>query len=162
VASSYAVTQPDPPTPHEAELSIVVAANTGLRLRCQTILAGQRISSRGVSLAGAPRLLRLYRPRVLLLDAIGSPHRALDALPALKRLSPETGVLLVGRRRPAAPTLLNAARRGAWGHVAERDLPRDLPKAVRMVAERQSWLPRRLSAAIIAELIARSAAEEKN
>lgn len=161
MASSYAVTRPEP-TPHEAELSIVVAANAELRLRCQTILAGQRISSRGVSLAGAHRLLRWYRPRVLLLDAIRSPHRALDALPALKRLSPETGVLLLGRRRPSTPRLLNAARRGAWGHVAERDLPRDLPKAVRMVAERQSWLPRRLSAAIVAALVAPSPAGERS
>jgi len=42
---------------------------------------------------------------------------------------------------------------GAWGHLAERHLSRDLSKAVRMVAARQPWLPRRLSAAIVAELV---------
>jgi len=33
---------------------------------------------------------------------------------------------------------------------------------VRMVAARQSWLPRRLSAAIVAELIERGHAEKRN
>jgi hypothetical protein len=46
--------------------------------------------------------------------------------------------------------------------VAERDLSRDLPKAVRIVADRQSWLPRRLSAAIVAELIRSDHVEERN
>ena len=45
---------------------------------------------------------------------------------------------------------------------AEGDLSRDLAKAVRMVAARQPWLPRRLSAPIVAELIERGHAEERN
>ena len=153
MALSYAVTP--------SELSIVVAANAGLRLRCQAILARHQISSRGVSLAGAYDLLRRYRPRVLLLDATRSPQRALAVLPGLRRLSPETGVLLLGRRPPSASALLDVVRRGAWGHLSERDLLRDLPKAVRIVADRQSWLPRRLSAAIVADLIASDRAEER-
>ena len=156
------MTRADTPKTSEANLSIVVVADAALRLRCQTILAEQRIASRGTSLAGAHRVLRRYRPRVLLLDAARSPRRAFGALPALKRLSPDTGVVLLGRRRASTTLLLQAVRRGAWGHLAERDLSRDLPKAVRMVAARQSWLPRRLSAAIIAELIERGHAEERN
>ena len=156
------MTRADTPKTSEANLSIVVVADAALRLRCQTILAEQRIASRGTSLAGAHRVLRRYRPRVLLLDAARSPRRAFGALPALKRLSPDTGVVLLGRRRASTTLLLEAVRRGAWGHLAERDLSRDLPKAVRMVAARQSWLPRRLSAAIIAELIERGHAEERN
>ena len=156
------MTRADTPKTSEANLSIVVVADAALRLRCQTILAEQRIASRGTSLAGAHRVLRRYRPRVLLLDAARSPRRAFGALPALKRLSPDTGVVLLGRRRAATTLLLQAVRRGAWGHLAERDLSRDLPKAVRMVAARQSWLPRRLSAAIVAELIERGHAEERN
>jgi DNA-binding NarL/FixJ family response regulator len=156
------VTRADTPKTSEANLSIVVVADAALRLRCQTILAAQRIASRGTSLAGAHRVLRRYRPRVLLLDAARSPRRVFGALPALKRLSPDTGVVLLGRRRASTTLLLEAVRRGAWGHLAERDLSRDLPKAVRMVAARQSWLPRRLSAAIVAELIERGHAEERN
>jgi len=156
------VTRADTPKTSEANLSIVVVADAALRLRCQTILAEQHMASRGTSLAGAHRLLRRYRPRVLLLDAARSPRRAFGALPALKRLSPDTGVVLLGRRRASTTLLLQAVRRGAWGHLAERDLSRDLPKAVRMVAARQSWLPRRLSAAIVAELIERGHAEKRN
>jgi len=156
------VTRADTPKTSEANLSIVVVADAALRLRCQTILAEQRMASRGTSLAGAHRVLRRYRPRVLLLDAARSPRRAFGALPALKRLSPDTGVVLLGRRRASTTLLLQAVRRGAWGHLAERDLSRDLPKAVRMVAARQSWLPRRLSAAIVAELIERGHAEKRN
>jgi DNA-binding NarL/FixJ family response regulator len=156
------VTRADTPKTSEANLSIVVVADAALRLRCQTILAEQHMASRGTSLAGAHRVLRRYRPRVLLLDAARSPRRAFGALPALKRLSPDTGVVLLGRRRASTTLLLQAVRRGAWGHLAERDLSRDLPKAVRMVAARQSWLPRRLSAAIVAELIERGHAEERN
>ena len=120
------------------------------------------MASRGTSLAGAHRVLRRYRPRVLLLDAARSPRRAFGALPALRRLSPDTGVVVLGRRRASTTLLLQAVRRGAWGHLAERDLSRDLPKAVRMVAARQSWLPRRLSAAIVAELTKRGHAGERN
>ena len=156
------MTRADTPKTSEANLSIVVVADAALRLRCQTILAEQRMASRGTSLAGAHRVLRRYRPRVLLLDAARSPRRAFGALPALKRLSPDTGVVLLGRRRASTTLLLQAVRRGAWGHLAERDLSRDLPKAVRMVAARQSWLPRRLSAAIVAELIERGHAEKRN
>jgi len=156
------VRRADAPKTTEANLSIVVLADAALRLRCQTILAEQRIASRGASLTGAHRALRRHRPSVLLLDAVRSPRRALGILPALKRLSPGTGVVLLGRRRASTALLLEAVRRGAWGHLAERDLSRDLPKAVRMVAARQSWLPRRLSAAIVAELTKRGHAEERN
>ena len=158
----YAVTRADAPTTSQANPSIVIVADAALRLRCQTILAEQRIATRGASLAGARRLLRRYRPSVLLLDAVCSPRRTLAALSAQKHLSPDTGIVLLGRRRASTTLLLQAVRRGAWGHLAERDLSRDLPKAVRMVAARQSWLPRRLSAAIVAELVARGHAEERN
>ena len=163
MASRHALTQSTAAKIFEANLSIVVVADASLRRRCHTILAAEHIASRGASLADAHRVLRRYRPSVLLLDAARSPRRALDALPLLRRLSPNAGVLLLGMALvPGMPKLpFEAARRGAWGHLAERDLSRDLPKAVRMVADRQSWLPRRLSAAIVAELI-RGHVEERN
>ena len=163
MASSHAVTQPKAPNSTVVNnMSIVVVADASLRRRCRTILAAERIRSRGVSLAGAHRVLRRYRPSVLLLDAARSPRRALVALPRLRRLSPDAGVLLLGGRRASSTLLLEAACRGAWGHLAERDLSRDLPKAVRMVADRQSWLPRRLSTALVAELIRRDHVDERN
>jgi len=144
----YAVTRAEAPKTSQVNLSIVIAAGAALRLRCQTILAH--------------RLLRRYRPSVLLLDAACSPRHTLATLPVLKRLSPDTGVVLLGHRRASTGLLLEAVRCGAWGHLAERDLSRDLAKAVRMVAARQPWLPRRLSAPIVAELIERGHAEKRN
>jgi DNA-binding NarL/FixJ family response regulator len=145
----------------ETDLSVLVVASAVLRRRCQAVLADHHIASHGVSLAEAPRLLRRYRPRVLLLDAVPSTRRALGILPVLKHLSPATGVVLLGRRRASTPLLMDAVRRGAWGHLAGSELSRDLPKAVRMVAARQPWLPRRLSETILAELLARGDGEKK-
>ena len=141
-------------------MSVAIVGEPALRLRCQTILARERIASRGTSLADAARLLRRHRPGVLLLDATRWPKRALSALPTLRAVSPHTGVLIVGRRRASTTTLLRAVRQGAWGHLAAPDLPHDLVKAVRMIAARQTWLPRRLSAAIVADLVDRGHAKK--
>lgn len=137
-------------------LSIAVIATDRLRQRCHAILAraeGPRVLSRGVRLAAAPRLLRRYQPSVLLLDAVESPLRALSALPTLRRLSPASRVILLGTDRTPREVILEGLRRGAYGHIAERDLPHHLSKAVRTVATRQPWLPRRLGAAIVAEFL---------
>jgi two-component system, NarL family, response regulator NreC len=160
MASSYAVIRADTPQSRDTALPIAIVGEPALRLRCQTILARQRIPSRGASLADARRLLRRHRPSVLLLDATRWPKRALSALPTLKSLSPQTGVVVLGRRQPSTTVLLHVVQHGAWGHVAEPDLPRDLVNAVRAVAARQTWLPRRLGAAIVAELIGRAHAEK--
>lgn len=136
-------------------LSIVIIAADGLQRRCRAILAregGLRVLGGGVSVAGAPRLLRRSRPNVLLLDAVESPLRALDVLPTLRRLSPGTGVILVGRDGTPSEVVLEGLRRGAWGHLTVGDLPHHLPKAVRLVATREAWIPRNLGAAIVAEL----------
>jgi DNA-binding NarL/FixJ family response regulator len=144
-----------------ALLSVAVLATDELLNRCQAILARAgilRVLGRGVGLAGAPHLLRRYRPHVLLLDAIESPLRALEALPGLRQLSPTTSVILVGRNGTSTDVVLEGVRRGARGHLRERDLPGCLPKAVCTVAAGQPWLRRRLGAAIVAELRAASRA----
>jgi DNA-binding NarL/FixJ family response regulator len=48
--------------------------------------------------------------------------------------------------------VLDGVRGGALGHISEDDLARDLQKAIHTVARGEPWLPRRLSAAIVAEL----------
>ena len=90
-----------------------------MRLRCQTILARQRIASRGASLAGARRVLRPYRPRVLLLDAARSPRRALGGLPTLKRLSLTWAQTLLREwayRRPYASSAARILALPVWLH----------------------------------------------
>jgi len=119
-----------------------------LRRRCHAILArtaGLRVLDGGVGLSRS-------RPNVLLLDAVESPLHALGVLPGLRQLSPTTAVILIGRNGTPTPVVLEGLRQGAMGHLAQRDLPRDLAKAVRMVATREAWIPRSLEAAIVAEL----------
>lgn len=89
---------------------------------------------------------------MLLLDAAASPLRALSVLPMIKRLSPATRVILMGRSGTRTEVLLEGVRRGASGYLGADDLARDLPKAVDAVMRGEPWLPRRLGAAIVAEL----------
>jgi two-component system response regulator NreC len=145
-------------------LSVAVIATNERRQRCLAILAKAgvlRVVSPGVGLVSAPRLLRRHRPNVLLLDAVEFPRRALGMLPTLRRLSPTTGVILLGKNGTRLDVVLEGLRRGAWGHLRERDLSRDLPKAVRTVATRQPWFPRQLGAVIVAELRAASRAPKR-
>jgi two-component system response regulator NreC len=106
----------------------------------------------------ARRLLQRDRPSVLLLDAVASPVRALSVLPIIKRLSPATSVILIGRSATSTEVPLEGVRRGASGYLSVDDLARDLPKAVHTVMRGEPWLPRRLGAAIVAELRAAPAA----
>jgi DNA-binding NarL/FixJ family response regulator len=136
-------------------LAIAVLGADHLQQRCHTILARERelrVVSHDSRLTGAPRALRRHRPDVVLLDAITSPVHALGVLPALKRLNPTTGVLVVGRDGAPTGVILEALRRGASGHLSEGDLPGYLTKAIRTVATREAWIPRTLGSAIVAEL----------
>lgn len=78
--------------------------------------------------------------------------RALSMLPIIKRVSPASRLILIGGRGTSIDMLLEAVRRGAYGHISEEDLARDLPKAIHTVAGGEAWLPRHLGAAIVAEL----------
>jgi DNA-binding NarL/FixJ family response regulator len=136
-------------------VSVAVIAPEPVRQHCRAILADAGTppaASRGAQLAGAGRLLRSYRPATILLDAVTSPLRALFVLPMLKRLSPESSIILIGGESTPIKFILAALRRGASGHIAARDLSRDLPKAVRTVAAGEPWLSRQLGAAIVAEI----------
>lgn len=126
-----------------------------MRQHCRTILtrAGEPpVAPRSAQLTSAGRLLRSYRPAAIVVDAVASPLRALFALRTLKRLSPCSHIILVGAQRTPIAFILAALRRGASGHIAARDLSRDLPKAVRTVAAGEPWLPRQLGAVIVAEI----------
>jgi len=136
-------------------LSIAVLAADGLRRRCHTILArerGLRVVGHDARLTSAPEALQRHRPDIVLLDAVTSPLEALSVLPELRRLHPTTGFIVVGRNRAPSGVILEALRRGARGHLRERDLPGYLPKAVRTVATQEAWIPRTLGAAIVAAL----------
>ena len=136
-------------------VSVAIIAAPPVRRHCRAILtqAGEpAAATRGAELAGAPRLLQSCRPAAILLDTLTSPLRALFVLPRLKQLSPGSSVILIGGESTPIKFILAALRRGASGHIAARDLQRDLPKALRTVAAGEPWLSRQLGAAIVEEL----------
>jgi DNA-binding NarL/FixJ family response regulator len=139
--------------------SVAVIATRKVQHDCHAILmrAGERPPVfRSARLESAGRLLRSYRPSAILLDAVTSPLGALFLLPTIKRLSPASHVLLIGGTSTSTEFVLEALRRGAHGHLARRHLARYLSKAVRAVATGEPWLSRRLGAAIVADMRARS------
>lgn len=142
-------------------VSVALIAAEPVRRHCRAILAqtGEPPACREAELSGAARLLQSYRPSVILLDALTSPLRGLFVLPTLKRLSPSASIVLVGGDSTPVKFILAALRRGASGHIAARDLSRDLAKALRTVAAGEPWLSRRLGAALVAELRHASGAE---
>ena len=135
-------------------VSVAIVAALPMRRHCQAILThttGARWPRR-IEVVSARRLLQRQRPAVLLLDAVGAPRRALAVVPIVRRLSPTTRLIVIGRKAAPTDVILAGVRGGALGHISEADLARDLQKAIHTVAGGEPWLPRRLGAAIVAEL----------
>src|SRR5262245_15611608 len=104
------------------------------------------------SALGAVAAARL-KPRVLLLDLnltlSQGPHDGL--LPAIRRQSPRTRVILL-TRRVSERRILDALAQGPPGYLEKRALRTFLPKAVRRVAAGEAWVPRRMIAKIVDRL----------
>ena len=144
--------------------TIALIAPQPMRHHCRTILtrAGEPpVAARSAPLTSAKRLVQSYRPAAIVLDAVASPLRALFVLRTLKRLSPCSHILLIGAQRTPIAFIVAALRRGASGHIAVRDLSRDLPKALRTVAAGEPWLSRQLGAVIVAEIRKASSPESR-
>jgi len=145
-------------TTHRVEISpsllVAIVAGLPMRRHCQAILAHADAGRwpRPIEVVSARRLLQRQRPAVLLLDAVAAPRRALSVVPIVRRLSPTTRLIVVGRKAAPTEIVLDGVRAGALGHISEDDLARDLRKAIHTVAGGEPWLPRWLGAAIVAEL----------
>lgn len=114
------------------------------RATCQRILAGDRgirvIGEAGTAAEtlGAARLA----PRILLIDSKIALGRGL-VLPMFRRSSPKTRVIVL-TGQSAGPALLDALAHGAHGVLNRRLLRALLTKAIRRVAEGESWVPRKM------------------
>lgn len=136
-------------------LSLAVIGARRVQKECQAILASAGAPPatwRSAPLGGATRLLRRYQPAAILLDAVTAPLEALFVLPTLQRLSPGARIVLVGSKPEWTEFILEGLRRGACGHVTVADLPRYLQRALQAVATGQPWVPRRMTASIVAEM----------
>lgn len=126
-------------------ITVVIAEEEkARRASCQRILAADRgirvVGEAGTAAEtlGAARLA----PRILLVDmklALGGGL----VLPMFRRASPKTRVIVL-TGQSAGPALLDALAHGAHGVLNRRVLRAFLVKAIRRVAEGESWVPRKV------------------
>ncbi|MGA2010204.1 MAG: response regulator transcription factor [Solirubrobacteraceae bacterium] len=99
-------------------------------------------------------LVRTHRPDVLVLDLNMPGGSSLDAIPTLRRLVPDTQIVVLTME--SSPPMVRAARRaGALGYVLKEDADTELVAAVRRAAAGQPYLNRRLAARLVTERGAR-------
>jgi DNA-binding NarL/FixJ family response regulator len=91
------------------------------------------------------------KPSVLVLDAALLDGDVLLLLPLIRRKSPGTRVLLLTDHAPEARTL-DTLSLGAWGYLEKTAVRAYLPRAVRVVAAGQAWVPRKMVARIMDHL----------
>lgn len=114
------------------------------RATCQRLLAAEK-GIRVVAEAGtAAETLGTARlaPRILLVDSKLALGRGL-VLPMFRRSSPKTRVIVL-TGQSSGPALLDALAHGAHGVLNRRLLRALLTKAIRRVAEGESWVPRKM------------------
>ena len=122
------------------------------RATCQRILSAER-GFRVVAEAGtASEILATARlsPRILLVDsklALGSGL----VLAKYRRSSPNTRVIVL-TGQSSAPALLDALAHGAHGVLNRRLLRALLTKAIRRVADGESWVPRKMIPKVVESL----------
>lgn len=122
------------------------------RVTCQRILAADR-SIRVVGEAGtAAETLGAARlsPRILLVDSKLALGHGL-VLPMFRRSSPRTRVIVLTGHSTGA-SLLDALAHGAHGVLNRRLLRAFLVKAIRRVADGESWVPRKMIPRVVESL----------
>jgi DNA-binding NarL/FixJ family response regulator len=121
-----------------ATLHRILSADRGIRVIAEAVTATETL--------GIARLA----PRILLVDskiALGQGF----VLPMFRRSSPNTRVIvLTGQNSGSA--LLDALAQGAHGVLNRRLLRALLIKAIRRVAEGETWVPRRMIPKVVESL----------
>jgi two-component system response regulator NreC len=122
---------------------------SGLRMLLDSE-SGLEVVAEASDVDGAARYVRGHHPDVLVLDLNMPGGSSLDAIPELRRESPDTQiVVLTMQQEPAfARQALSA---GALGYVLKEAADEELVEAVRRAAAGESYLNPRLGARIAAE-----------
>ena len=123
------------------------------RTACRSLLEpekGIRVVGEAHSGLETVSAVERLKPRVLVLDAALFKD-ASSLLPLIRQKSPGTHVLLLTDRAPEARTL-DTLSHGARGYLEKATLGVYLPRAVRVVAAGQAWVPRQMVARIMDRL----------
>jgi DNA-binding NarL/FixJ family response regulator len=97
------------------------------------------------------RCAERLRPRILLLELALARSQSTSLIPAVRRKSPNTKVILVTEGASDARTL-EALSFGARGYLDKSALVRFLARAVRVVDAGEAWVPRKMVARIMDRL----------
>jgi two-component system, NarL family, response regulator NreC len=97
----------------------------------------------------AVRYVRAHRPAVLVLDLNMPGSSSLEAIPELRRNTPETQIVVLTMQNDPA-FAREALRSGAVGYVLKESADGELVEAVRMAAEGRTYLNPQLGAKVAA------------
>lgn len=115
------------------------------------IQPGLQVAGLAGTCAGARDLVERTRPAVLLLDIALPDGNGLDLVPELKRISPESHILVLTSHTDEE-TLLRAIGTGVVGFLGKNRSTLDVLAAIRQAAEGEIIMPPRL----LLELLART------
>lgn len=96
----------------------------------------------------AEELSRYYRPGVLIVDVALPPRGCLEVIDKVRAAAPETRILTVSAEEDDE-MVLAALRAGASGHASKDLDPEELARLVRLVAQGEAIIPRRLSMPVL-------------
>jgi DNA-binding NarL/FixJ family response regulator len=142
-----------------APISVVITdRRKACRTTCRSLLApekGIRVVAEARTGLEAVRTVSRLKPTVLVLDGGLSAGNAMPLLPLILRKSPRTRVLLLTDGAPGARNrTLDGLSYGARGYLEKSTVRQYLPHAVRVLAEGQAWVPRKMVARIMDRLAA--------
>jgi two-component system response regulator NreC len=135
-------------------LSLVIAddhrvVRTGLRLLLEREAVFEVVAEAG-DVPSARRVVRMHRPRVLVLDLNMPGEPSLPAIPSLRAESPETQIVVLTMQDDPA-FAREALRAGALGFVLKRSAEDELVEAVRLAARGEPYLNPQLGARLAVE-----------
>jgi|GEM_PF-1415427 len=135
-------------------ITVVIAdQDKARRTSCMRLLRSRRdIRVLGQARSGLEALAATrLKPQVLLLDLSLSRGHGADLLPAIRKSSPGTRIILVAGRASEA-RILDGLCHGAQGYLDKKLLRDFLAKAVRIVGSGRAWVSRKLVPDIVDRL----------
>lgn len=132
-----------------------------IREGIKSVLSGHseyRICAEAANGEEAIELAEKFKPDVLLMDVSMPKLSGLDALPRIKKVSPDTKIIMITVHKMGA-YVLKAIRSGVAGYINKENVAEELITALGRVARGQTYLGASISD-YIAEVVGSSSKEE--
>ncbi len=130
---------------------ILVTRSSSLRLQCWMALSSHAKLVVVDDVGAVFERLRTDRAAIVIIDLAAPPGEVLEVVKRLIDAFPDTKVLALSRREETTE-IADMFGAGVKGYCRSDIAPKLLRKAVKMIAEGEIWLERRLTAAVLAKL----------